>query len=139
VLPAETDVESAVGWGWAKFCVSTEAESLAPTTQALDNIRRWIAERWNASLKGIGSSHPINTRDAVGWYDDDAIHVPRAHIAEAADHVLGEQAIVKLLVTGDCLAARHSGKRAAVLFIKGVGRVTAYALRRDKFGPEAKP
>jgi hypothetical protein len=137
VLPAETDVEGAVAWGWAKFCGSGEAESLAPDRQALDNIRRWIAERWDASIKRIGSAYHSG-RDAVGWYDDDAIYVPRAHLPEAADHVLGEQAIVKLLVTGDCLVERHSSKRAAVQYIKGVDRVTAYALKRDKFGPEAK-
>ena len=31
VLPAGTDIETAVKWGWAKFCGSTEAESLSPT------------------------------------------------------------------------------------------------------------
>lgn len=138
VLPAETDVEGAVAWGWTKFCGSTEAESLAPDRQALDHIRRWIAERWDSSLKRIGSSYHSG-RDAVGWYDENAIYVPRAHTAEAAGHVLGEQAIVKLLVAGDCLVDRHSSKRAAVQWINGVGRVTAYALKRDKFGPEAKP
>ena len=95
------------------------------------------------ALGRLGEAHRLHlhqhARAAVGWYDDDAVYVPRAHITEAAGHVLGEQAIVKLLIGDDCLADRHSSKRAAVQWIKGVGRVTAYALRLDKFGPKAKP
>ena len=136
VLPAETNVEEAVRWGWRRFCGSTEAEALDPKAQALSNIRLWIAARWNSTCRYIGTTFH-HLRDADAWYDNDAVYIPRAAIAAAAGHVLSEQELLKIFVDGKHLAARHDGKRAAVRYIKGVGAVTAYALNRTEFGPEA--
>ena len=134
VLPAESDIVGAEKWGWARFCKSIEAESLDPSTQVLDNIRLWIAERWDSTCRHIGSTfHYLHKADA--WYDTTTIYIPRATIGAAGGHVLSTEALVKLLNDGGQLEKRDSSRRATVRYIPGVGRITAYALKRTRFGP----
>ena len=136
VLPAESDIIGAVKWGWARFCKSIEAESLDPSTQVLDNIRLWIAERWDSTCRHIGSTfHHLHKADA--WYDTTTIYIPRATIGAAGGHILSTEALVKLLNDGGQLEKRDSSRRATVRYIPGVGRITAYALKRTRFGPTA--
>ena len=48
----------------------------------------------------------INNREAVGWYDHDAVYLPTNRASEAAGGVLKEQRIAAVLDReGTCLAA----------------------------------
>jgi hypothetical protein len=135
ILPQEmeSEIAGAVDWAWQQFTGSREAEALDSEQRALDNIRLWIAERWDSSIKRIENHGRLNSRDAVAWYDDNAIYVPTARIAEAAGNVLNGQAIGTLLAKRDLLAARRDDHHVALKWVSGVGPVQAYALSRSKF------
>jgi uncharacterized protein (DUF927 family) len=70
-LPESADIAAAVNWGWERYASSLEARALNPTSQALGNLRRWIAEHWDVAIKHIDTPYKTS-RDAIGWYDDNA-------------------------------------------------------------------
>jgi hypothetical protein len=51
LLPATTRVAEAVRWGWCRFVASSDALALDPPAQAIRNLRTWIAERWDVTVK----------------------------------------------------------------------------------------
>jgi hypothetical protein len=116
LLPATAKIREAVSWGWRRCSSSVEAEALDPETQALENLRRWIAERWDVGIKPTNGFYvdardadedattyrpqvPTyrNSRDALGWYDDKAIYIPTARLTEAIGAVLSRNAFVEVL------------------------------------------
>jgi hypothetical protein len=136
-LPETADIEGAVKWGWQRFIDGAGAEALDPEEHALANLRRWVAEHWDTAIKKIGSaSH--NSRDAAGWYDEQAVYIPVARISEASGAVLSERAIGRQLKQKGCLA--HTDKdRSTVRYIPGIGVINAYALKRSEFGRDDPP
>jgi hypothetical protein len=122
----------AVDWAWARFADSREAEVLDSEGRAVDTLGLWIAEHWDVALKRIERPMGQNSRDAVGWYDEEAIYVPSARLAEAAGNGLSPQAVGKVLNKRDLLA-RSDNEGNTIRRIPGVGLVRAYALRRDAF------
>jgi hypothetical protein len=131
-LPAATDIKGAVKWGWGRFIRSTEALALAPYKRALVNLRRWIAEHWDSALKKIGSGFQ-NTRDAVGWYDDDAIYIPTDRMLEAVGGVLSVRPFVRKLDENGLLLRRTDDQRLAVRSVPKIGKVDVYCLDRKAF------
>jgi hypothetical protein len=134
LLPATAKIEEAVKWGWGRYSASVEAQALAPQTQALENLRRWIAEHWESALKKIEAAYH-NSRDAVGWYDEEAIYIPTGHIADATGGVLSRNAIVDVLKKR-ALLLRCGDDRPPVRHVPGIGRVDAYVLKRRAFRDE---
>ena len=117
LLPWSLDLEGAIQWSWDRFTRSSDAEALAPDEQAVANIRAWIAERWDVTIKSVdtgadGFDRKLNNREAVAWYDEIAIYLPVQRLREASGETLKAQQIVKALTDGDLLAKRHDGKRA---------------------------
>ncbi len=87
-----------VRWAWGRFKQSTDAMALDPGTQAVTNLRTWIAERWGSSIRPTNSTDGDRvSRDAVGWYDGDAVYLPTARLREAAGGALKETEIAKAL------------------------------------------
>lgn len=139
LLPWSLDLEGAIQWSWERFTRSSDAEALAPDQQAIANIRAWIAERWDVTIKSVdtgtdGFDRKLNNREAVAWYDQTAIYLPVQRIREASGETLKAQQIVKALTDRDLLAKRHNSKRASVRHVPEVGRIDAYALKRQEFG-----
>lgn len=132
ILPAATPVGAAVQWAWARFQSSSDALALKPDDQAVEHLRRWIAERWNVSIRDVTAEG--GNREAVAWYDDKAVYIPTNRIAEAAGGALKEQQIGKVLDERQLIERRQSAKRLAVKYIPRVGHVQAYALKRSEFG-----
>lgn len=139
LLPWSLDLEGTIQWSWERFTRSSDAEALAPDEQAVANIRAWIAERWDVTIKSVdtgadGFDRKLNNREAVAWYDQTAIYLPVQRIREASGETLKAQQIVKALTDRDLLAKRHNSKRASVRHVPEVGRIDAYALKRQEFG-----
>lgn len=144
LLGVAVPVGDAVTWGWTRFETSSDGLALSPGDQAINNLRRWIAERWDVTIKPIadiahsGSSDSrTNNREAVGWYDRDTVYLPISRAREAAGGTVKDQFLAQLLQDRGLLARRHDARRAAVRWIPGVGKFDAYALPRAEFGRAA--
>jgi phage/plasmid primase-like uncharacterized protein len=78
LLPWSIDLDGAIKWSWDRFTRSSDADALAPDEQAITNIRAWIAERWDVTIKSVDTGadsydRKLNNREAVAWYDATAI------------------------------------------------------------------
>ena len=140
LLPETLDVPSIMQWAWARFQASTDAEALDPEQLAITKLQTWISERWGSSIQPI---HPpevpfagerIPMRDAVGWYDDEAVYLPTERLREAAGGTLKEIEIAKVLLARNLLAKRQGHDRYFVNYVPKIGKVKAYALSRNGFG-----
>jgi len=134
-LPKSAKIDKAVNWGWGRYTTSLEARALNPAGQALANLRRWIAERWDVAIKKVDEPYRT-TRDAVGWYDDEAIYIPVTRISEAIESVLSVPAFARLLDKHEMLWARTDDQRAAIRRVPSVGKVDVYALKKGMFRDE---
>jgi len=134
ILPREANVAGAVKWAWERFCDSADALALDPAQLAVVNIRQYIAERWDVTIKDVKALSGINNREAVGWYDQDTVYLPTNRIVAAAGGVLKEQRIVAALDQGGHLSRRGGLTRIAIRWVPKIGRVDCYALRRSQFG-----
>ncbi len=133
VLPKVVDVTGAVTWAWDRFKASNEAIVLDPEKQAIQNLRRWIAERWNTSIHCL-EADTKPTRDAVAWWDDDAVYIPDTRLVEAAGGALKEVQVAKVLNDAGFIAKRKSDKHISVSYVPKLGQIKAYALTRKQFG-----
>ena len=138
LIPATTAVREAIMWAWTCFRQSPDATALDPEAQVIGTIRGWIAERWNVTIKSVDVESGINNREAVAWYDESAIYVPKTRLREAAGNGLRESQVASILERRGMLAKRTETDRLYVRFIPKVGRVTSYALRRSEFGRSEK-
>jgi hypothetical protein len=102
------------------------------------NIRQYIAERWDVTIKTVEPETGINNREAVGWYDHDSVYLPTNRVAEAAGGVLREQGIAAVLDQGGYLSRRGGLTRIAIRWVPRIGHVDCYALRRIEFGRSDK-
>jgi hypothetical protein len=141
LLPENANIAAAVRWAWNQFQRSSDALVLNPDEQIVSNLRGWIAERGGVTVKcttpiidDYGNVRGGNNREAVGWYDDDAVYIPTAHIREAAGGSFKETQIAEVLDRLNLLAKRQSDNRIAVRYVPKVGRVFSYALSRKEFG-----
>jgi hypothetical protein len=138
ILPSEADVEGAIKWAWDRFSSSADALALDPARQAVINIRQYVAERLDVTIKNVNAGTGLNNREAVGWYDDEAVYLPTNRISEAAGGALKEQRIAAVLEEGGYLSRRGDTKRIAIRWVPGIGHVDCYALRRSEFGRSDK-
>lgn len=140
LLPTGTAVQDAVRWAWGKFTKSSDAVALDPTALAIGNIRTWVAERWRTSLHGIHAEEKP-TRDAVGWWDDDAVYLTPDRLIEAAGGTLKEAVVAKALSEAGMLAKSKGDRHLFCSWVPKVGKLKVYALSRDHFGrgPEVEP
>ncbi|KIL98254.1 MAG: DUF927 domain-containing protein [Magnetospirillum sp.] len=139
LLPSFIDIETPARWAWTRFQKSSDAEALTPGDQVISMLRAWIAERWDVTIKAVDAGdysfdRKANNREAVAWYDRDAIYIPAHRLREAAGETLKAAQISKILTDRDMLARRGDEKRAAIRYIPGIGRIDAYALRRSELG-----
>jgi hypothetical protein len=56
-----------------------DAAVLDPETQMVAHLRQWIAERWGVTVKSV-EFDSTNNREAVAWYDPDAVYIPKERI-----------------------------------------------------------
>jgi hypothetical protein len=134
LLPPTTGVGEAIGWAWQRFRHSSDATALDPETQVIDAIRTWVSERWNVTIKDVNAESGINNREAVAWYDQGAVYLPKSRLREAAGNSLRESQIASILDRRGLLAKRTEADRLYVRFVPKVGRIVSYALRRAEFG-----
>ena len=133
LLPKGGVVFAAVCWAWAKFTKSNDALALNPAEQAIRSIQQWVGERWDTSIHGIDSGLR-SYRDAVGWWDNDAVYLTPDALVEAAGGALKESLIAKSLSAAGMLAKTKDAEHLSVSFVPKVGRFKAYALSRSDFG-----
>src|SRR5256885_14727283 len=105
LVPSETPVKDAVQWAWDRFRRSSDAAALDPDSQTISNIQRWVAERWDVTVRSVNAPH-ANNREAVGWYDETAVYIPTDRIREAAGNALKQTEIGALLHKRGLLAAK---------------------------------
>ncbi|MBF0561008.1 MAG: hypothetical protein HQL37_03110 [Alphaproteobacteria bacterium] len=141
VIPAIADIKAMVTWAWQRFESSSDAAVLNPEDQPINNIRSYVAERWDVTVRSTEAttdsfegSRKTNNREAVGWYDASAVYLPTYRIREAAGNVMKERQIIRALDDRGYLARRQDERRAAVRWVPNVGPVSAYALSRQAFG-----
>jgi hypothetical protein len=140
LLPEATDVEGAVKWGWQQFDHSSDALALEPEQQIIVNLTTWVAQRWDVTIKptepsiNAYGSVRTNNRDALGWYDDEAVYLPTKLIREASGGALKESQIARVLDEKGYLAKRESDKQLAVRYVPRVGKSQCYALSKERFG-----
>ncbi len=136
LIPAATPITEAVQWAWEHFRASADANALDPETAAIANLRGFIAERWDVTIKNVDESR-MNSRETIGWFDDSAIYIPRSRIREAIGGALKESQIGPVLDRRSLLASKPKEDRFCVPWVPKVGRIPAYALRRQEFGRSA--
>jgi hypothetical protein len=140
LLPESVDLGAAVTWVWQASNGSSDAVALRPDEQIVRNLRAWIAERWDVTIRSTtpaydGSGYPRKeSREALGWYNDAAVYLPTSRIREAAGGALKEVEIARVLDQQGLLAKRESERRLAVRYVPKVGKVQCYALSRAEFG-----
>jgi hypothetical protein len=132
VLPKTADIDGAVTWGWEKFTRSVEALTLNPEGLAMTNLKRWVAQHWDVAIKKTEVPY-LSSRDAFGWYDDNAIYIPIARISEAVDGAMSVPAFARLLIRGGLLWTRTDNRRASIRRVPAVGKVDVYALKKGAF------
>ncbi|MCZ6770704.1 MAG: DUF927 domain-containing protein [Proteobacteria bacterium] len=132
LLPADADIRGAVEWAWGRFRDSSDALALAPADLAIANMRLWIAEKWDVTIRKIGAT--AGSREVVGWYDERHVYIPTSRIREAAGNVLAQTEIARELASRNVIGMRGGRDRLSVRYIRGVGHVSAYALRLSEVG-----
>jgi hypothetical protein len=132
LIPEHTGVADAVRWAWERFEKSTDALALDPEEQALANLRRFIAERWDVTIKSTEVG-PGSSRELVGWFDNKAVYIPKDRIFEATGKVLKASNIGAMLHRRGLLAKKPERDRYTVPWVPKVARVRSFALRRDEF------
>ncbi len=133
LLPKGGAIYEAVRWAWAAFRGSNDAVALDPSAQAIGNIRQWVAERWRTSIQAVDAEERP-TRDAVGWWDEEAVYLPADRLVEAAGGGLKEAVIAKALKAAGMLAKTKDAEHLSISFVPKVGWLKAYALSRRHFG-----
>jgi hypothetical protein len=134
LIPGTTAVMEAVLWGWTRFRQSSDAAVLDPETQAIARLRTWIAERWEVTIKSVHDADGKNNREAVAWFDETSVYIPKDTLREAAGGALRGSEVASILARRGLLAKRTETDRLYVRFVPKVGRVEAYALSRSQFG-----
>jgi hypothetical protein len=120
---------------WERFLQSSDAMSLDPALQAITKLKAYIAERWDTSIHSTDASEDRKpSRDAVGWYDDEAVYVSADRLREAAGGSLKAIEIAKALDAQGLIAKRHDARCNYVSYVPKIGHVKAYALSRPEFG-----
>ncbi len=139
ILPAGNAIADAVQWAWTGFHESSNAAALDPESRAVGAIQEWVAARWNTSIHWLDADvRP--TRDALGWWDDDAVYLTPGALIEAAGSSMKEEALAKLLNDRDMIAKRKTPKHTYVAYVPKVGPLSkAYALSRSHFGRIDRP
>lgn len=134
VLPQHAEVHKAVYWAWERFRQSRDSDVLSPEDHALAKLRQYIAERWGVTIKDVKDySGYSGSREAVGWYDDDAVYIPKDRILEATGGVFKETHIGALLKRQNVLA-KHERDRFTWPHVPKIGGVKCYALKRSEVG-----
>jgi len=134
IIPEKAPVQEAVVWAWGRFQQSSDSLALDPEAQVVANLRRWIAERWDVTLKSTKAPGGVNNRETIAWYDETSIYIPKERIREATGNVLKESHIGAMLDRRSLLAQRAEADRFCVRWVPQVGKVTCYALRRSELG-----
>lgn len=135
LLPDWTNVAGSVLWGWARFARSSSAMVLDPKAQVIANLRTWVLRRWNSTIRSVTDTG-LATIKAEGWYDEGAVYVLREHFREAIGNTMTEEAAAKILVDEDLIAKREQD-RPFTRYVRGVGKVQCYAVKRPEFGRQA--
>jgi hypothetical protein len=139
LLPTGNAIADAVQWAWTGFHESSNAAALDPETRAVGAIQEWVAARWNTSIHWL-DAEVRPTRDAMGWWDDEAVYLTPSSLTEAAGGSMKEEALAKLLNDRDLIAKRKSPKHTYVAYVPKVGGLPkAYALSRSHFGRTDRP
>jgi len=134
LIPGSMSVANVIAWGLERFKSSQERATLDPATFAIDQLRTWVAERWDTSIRATNCE--LNHRDSVGWYDKDAVYITKSRLSEAAGGGLKEIEVARHLDNLGFIAKRKDSDHRFVAYVPSVGKVPAYALRRGEFGRE---
>jgi hypothetical protein len=134
LIPGATPVKDAVLWGWDRFRQSSDAAALDPEAQVIARLSTWVAQRWDVTIKSVRAESGINNREAVAWYDDTAIYIPKQTLHEAAGGNLRESEIASILGRRGLIAKRPERDRLYVRYVPKIGRVEAYAVSGSQFG-----
>jgi hypothetical protein len=137
IIPTSVLVNGTVEWAWSRFVQSSDAAALDPETQAIDRLKTWVAERWGVTIKDVRAEDGVNNREALAWYDEKTVYLPKERLREATGSTLKEAQIGAALVLRDLLSAKPEEDRFTVKWVPRIGRVVAYALKREEFGRSA--
>lgn len=140
ILPEILDVHGAIRWAWARFRNSSDAMALDPEAQATAALRIWILERWDSTIypTELAEGRQPPSKDSFGWYDDDAVYIPRHRLVEAAGNALKEVEVARALDRQGFIVKRKSERHLAVAYVAKLGKADAYALSRQEFGRIAR-
>jgi hypothetical protein len=134
LVPGTTPVKGAVCWAWDRFRQSSDAAALDPEAQVIARLNTWIAQRWDVTIKDVKAGSGVNNREAVAWYDDTAIYIPKQTLREAAGSSLRETEVASILSRRGLIAKKTEADRLYVRFVPKMGRIESYALSRSQFG-----
>ena len=137
LLPSAAAITESIQWAWNWFIRSSDAAPLDPEKQAIDNIQTWISERWEVTIKNV-NARSGNNREAVAWFDDKAVYIPKSRLREAAGNTLKKSQIAAILSQRGLLVEKPKADRYCVEWIPRIGRMPAYALSRGFFGHQGQ-
>ena len=136
ILPAEAKVREVISWAWQRYAGSEGATALDPAEQVINALRAYIAERWDVTIKSTGAETGVNNREAIGWYDEEAVYLPTARLRDACLGLAKERWIASLLRDREMLTREGDAAkgRIAIKYVPKIGYVQSYALKRAEFG-----
>lgn len=136
LLPPETSVQGSIGWAWGRFMLSSDARALDPRQQLIANLQSYILARWAVTIRHANSGG--GAQKAEGWFDNATVYLPRETLRAAGGNIMTEEAVAGILQEKDLLS-KTEGDRLYTRYVKGVGRIQAYALKRTAFGRDEDP
>lgn len=131
IIPSHAEVDEAVLWAWERFSHSPDSDVLSPEDHAIEKLRQFIAERWGITIKNVEGDSGY--REAIGWYDKDAVYIPKDRIVEATGSFL-KKTDIGLLLKRNNLLIKHETDRFTYPYVPKVGHVTCYVLKRSAVG-----
>jgi hypothetical protein len=137
ILPQAVDIDAAINWAWTGYTQSAGAAALRPEDQADANLRTWVASRYAVTIKSVyRTAHEWgNNREALGWYDEEAVYILAGRIVEACGGVLSERAVSRMLVERALLAKGRPDRPTISYVPKLKLYLKCFALKAAEFAP----
>ena len=136
LLPAEASIVGSVDWAWGRFMRSSDARALDPQEQVIANLQSYILARWAVTIRHVNSGG--GAQKAEGWFDGTTVYLPRETLRIAGGNVMTEEATAGILKDREFLT-KTEDDRLYTRYIRGVGKMQAYALKRTSFGRDEDP
>jgi hypothetical protein len=82
------------------------SDQLGRRAKSFVRLRTWIAERWEVTIKSVDDGDGKNNREAVAWFDETSVYIPKDTLREAAGGALRGSEVASILARRGLLTKR---------------------------------